>query len=58
MPCAIAPAGRAKQKQIGAGCKPLVAGGDGADLRLGDHRDCIEVEVVQVLPGSRRASDR
>jgi hypothetical protein len=51
---ALAPAGRAKEQDIGPLIKPAVAGGERHDLRLADHGHGIEVEGVERL--SRRQS--
>ena len=48
---ALSAAGRPEQQQIGAFVEPGVAGGDGHDLGLGDHRHGIEVEGVEGLAG-------
>ena len=46
---ALAGAGRAEQKQVGSLFEPAVAGDDGHDLGLGDHRHGVELEGVEGL---------
>src|SRR5947209_19032720 len=46
---ALAPAGRAKEQDIGTLIKPAVAGGECHDLRLADHGHGVEVEGVERL---------
>src|SRR5512132_1420433 len=41
----------AEQEQVGAFGQPAVAGGNGHDLRLGEHRHGLEVEGVDGLCG-------
>ena len=55
---ALAAAGRPEQEQVGALGEPGVAGGEGHDLRLGDHRHGVEVEGVEGLAGRQAASAR
>ncbi len=50
---ALAAAGRPEQEQVGAFVEPGVAGGDGHDLGLGDHRHGLEVEAVEGLAGQQ-----
>ena len=50
---ALAAAGWAEQEQVGAFGQPAVAGGDGHDLGLGDHRHGLEVEGVEGLSGQQ-----
>ncbi len=40
----LSPAGRAEGEEIGAGLEPSVAGAEGEDLGLGDHRHGLEGE--------------
>ena len=44
---AFANAGRAEQQKIGALFQPAIARGERHDLRLADHRHCLELEVLQ-----------
>jgi hypothetical protein len=46
---ALAPAGRAKEQDIGTLIKPAGAGGERHDLRLADHGHGVEVEGVEGL---------
>ena len=46
---ALAPAGRAKEQDIGTLIKPAVAGGERHDLRLADHGHGVEIEGVERL---------
>ena len=51
---ALAPAGRAKEQDIGTLIKPAVAGVERHALRLADHGHGVEVEGVEGL--ARRQS--
>src|SRR5436190_4439886 len=44
---ALASAGRAKQQEIGALCKPAITCGERHHLRLADHWHRLEVEAVE-----------
>src|SRR5512134_3519416 len=48
---AFSAAGWAEQEQVGTLGQPAVAGGDGYDLRLGEHRHGLEVESIEGLSG-------
>ena len=49
----FAAAGWAEQDQVGTVLEPAIAGAQRRDLRLGDHRHGVEVEVVQGLAGQQ-----
>ena len=42
-----------KKKNVGAIAQPFVTGTQGRNLRLGDHRHRVEVEVVERLAGQQ-----
>ena len=46
---AFATAGRAEDEQIGALLEPVMAGRQGHDLGLGEHRHGLELEAVEAL---------
>ena len=47
----LAGSGRAEDQQIGAPVEPFVAGGEGQEMRLAEHRYGGEVEAIEGLAG-------
>ncbi len=46
---ALSAARRTEHEDIGTFRDPAVASGNGHDLGLGDHRDCIKIKAVERL---------